>query len=142
MGAFWTFLLSSILSLLFLPLCGRRPDIYRTTVSKDRLNENSQPTNLFYHCICLQADLIFSAYLLSVAVYQSLSHCTLVFAIGLCAFFCGHDSHFLSHRFFVISVQDRRLGLISCLKGYWMFCADRVVDSGYSVDAGVNSTIS
>ena len=26
-GFFWTFLLSSILSLLFLPLFGRRPDI-------------------------------------------------------------------------------------------------------------------
>ena len=26
-GVVWTFLLSSVLSLLFLPLCGRRPDI-------------------------------------------------------------------------------------------------------------------
>ena len=26
-GLVWTFLLSSVLSLLFLPLCGRRPDI-------------------------------------------------------------------------------------------------------------------
>ena len=26
-GGVWTFLLSSILSLLFLPLCGRRPNI-------------------------------------------------------------------------------------------------------------------
>ena len=32
----WTFLLSSILSLLFLPLSGRRPDIDRNTVSKGR----------------------------------------------------------------------------------------------------------
>ena len=32
----WIFLLSSILSLLFLPLSGRRPDIDRNTVSKGR----------------------------------------------------------------------------------------------------------
>ena len=31
-----TFLLSSIISLLFLPLFGRRPDIDRNTVSKGR----------------------------------------------------------------------------------------------------------
>ena len=35
-GGVWTFLLSSILSLLFLPLFGRRPDIDRNTVSKGR----------------------------------------------------------------------------------------------------------
>ena len=35
-GVVWTFLLSSILSLLFLPLFGRRPDIDRNTVSKGR----------------------------------------------------------------------------------------------------------
>ena len=35
-GIVWTFLLSSILSLLFLPLSGRRPDIDRNTVSKGR----------------------------------------------------------------------------------------------------------
>ena len=35
-GVAWTFLLSSILSLLFLPLFGRRPDIDRNTVSKGR----------------------------------------------------------------------------------------------------------
>ena len=33
-GVVWTFLLSSILSLLFLPLFGRRPDIDWDTVSK------------------------------------------------------------------------------------------------------------
>ena len=33
-GVVWTFLLSSVLSLLFLPLSGRRPDIDRNTVSK------------------------------------------------------------------------------------------------------------
>ena len=35
-GVVWTFLLSSILSLLFLPLFGKRPDIKRNTVSKGR----------------------------------------------------------------------------------------------------------
>ena len=35
-GVVWTFLLSSILSFLFLPLFGRRPDIDCNTVSKDR----------------------------------------------------------------------------------------------------------
>ena len=35
-GVVWTFLLSSILSLLFLPLSGRRPDIDLNTVSKGR----------------------------------------------------------------------------------------------------------
>ena len=35
-GVVWTFLISSILSLLFLPLFGRRPDIEWTTVSKGR----------------------------------------------------------------------------------------------------------
>ena len=35
-GVVWTFLLSTILSLLFLPLFGRRPDIDRNTVSKGR----------------------------------------------------------------------------------------------------------
>ena len=35
-GVFWTFLLSSVLSLLFLPLSGRRPNIDRNTVSKGR----------------------------------------------------------------------------------------------------------
>ena len=33
-GSIWTFLLSSILSLLFLPPFGRRPDIDLNTVSK------------------------------------------------------------------------------------------------------------
>ena len=32
----WTFLLSSVISLLFLPLFGRRPDIDWNTVSKGR----------------------------------------------------------------------------------------------------------
>ena len=35
-GVCWTFLLSSILSFLFLPLSGGRPDIDRNTVSKGR----------------------------------------------------------------------------------------------------------
>ena len=35
-GVVWTFLLSSILSLLFLPLFGRRPDVDLNTVSKGR----------------------------------------------------------------------------------------------------------
>ena len=35
-GVVWTFLLSSILSLLFLPLFGRRPDTDCNTVSKGR----------------------------------------------------------------------------------------------------------
>ena len=35
-GVVWTFLFSSILSLLFLPLFGRRPDIDCNTVSKGR----------------------------------------------------------------------------------------------------------
>ena len=35
-GVVWTFLLSSILSLLFLPLFGRRPNIDWNTVSKGR----------------------------------------------------------------------------------------------------------
>ena len=35
-GVVWTFLLSSILSLLLLPLFGRRPDIDWITVSKGR----------------------------------------------------------------------------------------------------------
>ena len=35
-GVVWTFLLSSILSLLFLPLFGRRPDIDCNTVSNGR----------------------------------------------------------------------------------------------------------
>ena len=35
-GVVWTFLLSSILSLVFLPLFGRRPDIDWNTVSKGR----------------------------------------------------------------------------------------------------------
>ena len=46
-GVVWTFLLSSILSLLCLPLFGRRPDIDWNTVSKGRLTQNNQPTN--YH---------------------------------------------------------------------------------------------
>ena len=33
-GGFWTFLLSSILSLLYLPLSGKRPDKDCSTVSK------------------------------------------------------------------------------------------------------------
>ena len=33
-GGHWTFLLSSIVSLFFLPLSGRRPDIDRHIVSK------------------------------------------------------------------------------------------------------------
>ena len=41
----WTFFfLSSIISLFFLPLSGRRPDIDRNTVSKGRLVQNNQPT--------------------------------------------------------------------------------------------------
>ena len=40
-GVVWTFLLSSILPLLFLPLFGRRPDIDCNTVSKGR----ETPTN-------------------------------------------------------------------------------------------------
>ena len=36
MGLVWTFLLSSIISLFFLPLSGRRPDIVCNTVSKSR----------------------------------------------------------------------------------------------------------
>ena len=36
MGVVWTFLLSSVHSLLFLPIFGRRPDIDRNTVSKGR----------------------------------------------------------------------------------------------------------
>ena len=43
-GVVWTFLLSSIFSLLFLPLSGRRPDIDWNTVSKRPLNPK-QPTN-------------------------------------------------------------------------------------------------
>ena len=35
-GVVWTFVLSSILSRLFLPLFGRRPDIDWNTVSKGR----------------------------------------------------------------------------------------------------------
>ena len=35
-GVVWTFLLSSVLSLLFLPLFGRRSDIDWDTVSKGR----------------------------------------------------------------------------------------------------------
>ena len=35
-GVIWTFLLSSIISLLFLPLFRRRPDIDLNTVSKGR----------------------------------------------------------------------------------------------------------
>ena len=35
-GVVWTFLLSSILSLLFFPLFRRQPDIDRNTVSKGR----------------------------------------------------------------------------------------------------------
>ena len=35
-GGCWTFLFSSIFSLLFLPLSGRRPDTDRNTVSKGR----------------------------------------------------------------------------------------------------------
>ena len=35
-GVLWTFLLLSIISLFFLPLSGRRPDIDRNTVSKGR----------------------------------------------------------------------------------------------------------
>ena len=37
LGVVWTFLLSSILSLPFLPLSGRRTDIDGNTVSKGRL---------------------------------------------------------------------------------------------------------
>ena len=33
-GGVWTFLFSSIFSLFFLPVSGRRPDIDRNTVSK------------------------------------------------------------------------------------------------------------
>ena len=39
-------LLSSILSLLFLPLFGGRPDIDLNIVSKGRETQNNQPTNL------------------------------------------------------------------------------------------------
>ena len=35
-GVVWAFLLSSVFSLFFLPLFGRRPDIDRNTVSKGR----------------------------------------------------------------------------------------------------------
>ena len=35
-GFVWKFFLSSIISLFFLPLSGRRPDIDRNTVSKGR----------------------------------------------------------------------------------------------------------
>ena len=35
-GVGWTFFLSSIISLFFLPLLGRRPDIDCNTVSKGR----------------------------------------------------------------------------------------------------------
>ena len=35
-GVVWTFVLSTIFSLLFLPLSGRRPDMDRNTVSKGR----------------------------------------------------------------------------------------------------------
>ena len=35
-GVVWTFFLSFIISLCFLPLLGRRPDIDRNTVSKGR----------------------------------------------------------------------------------------------------------
>ena len=35
-GVVWSFLLSSILTYLFLPLSGRRPDIDRNAVSKGR----------------------------------------------------------------------------------------------------------
>ena len=37
---------SSIFSLLFLPLFGRRPDINCNTVSKGRLTQNNQPTKI------------------------------------------------------------------------------------------------
>ena len=45
-GVVWTFFLSSIISLLFLPLSGRRLDIDRKTVSNGRLTQINQPT----HC--------------------------------------------------------------------------------------------
>ena len=44
-GVVWTFLLSSILSLIFLPLFGRRPDIDWNTVSEGRETQDNQPTN-------------------------------------------------------------------------------------------------
>ena len=44
MGVVWTFLLSSIISLLFLPIFGRRPDIDWNNVSKGQ-TQNNQPTN-------------------------------------------------------------------------------------------------
>ena len=44
-GFFWTFLLSSILSFLCLPVFGRQPDIDWNTVSKCRETQNNQPTN-------------------------------------------------------------------------------------------------
>ena len=43
LGLFWTVLLSSIFSLLFIPLFGRRPDIDWNTVSKESKTQNSQP---------------------------------------------------------------------------------------------------
>ena len=43
-GVDWTFLLSSIISILFLPLFGRRPDIDRNTISKGCYTQK-QPTN-------------------------------------------------------------------------------------------------
>ena len=43
-GGCFDILLSSVYSLLFLPLSGRRSDIDSNTVSKGRLNQNSQPT--------------------------------------------------------------------------------------------------
>lgn len=67
---------------------------------------------------------MFSAYLLSVAIFQSLSN---IYATGLWALFCGPGSRSLSHRFFITSVKDRRLGVIPCLKGDWMSGADRAV---------------
>ena len=45
-GVVWTLLLSSILSLLFLPLFGRLSDIDRNTVSKGRETQNNQPTKM------------------------------------------------------------------------------------------------
>ena len=36
LGVVWTFFLSPLISLFFLPLFGRRPDIERNTVSKGR----------------------------------------------------------------------------------------------------------
>ena len=50
-GVVWTFFLSSITYLFFLPLSGRRTDIDWNTVSKGRLTQNNQPTNPPAKCL-------------------------------------------------------------------------------------------